>query len=180
MTELTDDGTIRYNTAAEGNQWNMDGRNEQAVNGVMIGDKARVIDVLIRLKMDIENAVDRITGISRGRVGVEMATTTATTSNNNLETSRTVTYDIFYYVKEYIDEVLTRMVEKAKPNFVENNPSLFGGIYSEEEFTFLMATREIALDHFTAYINDGRKELVIRQKIEQPISVGHQQWFSTD
>jgi len=167
MTELIDDGTLRYNTAAEGNQWNMDGRNDSAMNGVMIGDKARVIDVLIRLKMDIENAVDRITGISRGRVGMEMATTTATTSNNNLETSRTVTYDLFYYIKEYIDEVLTRMVEKGKLNFVENNPDLFGGIYSEDEFSFLMATREIALDQFTAYINDGRKELVIRQKIEQ-------------
>lgn len=166
MTELIDEGTLRFNTAAEGNQWNIDGRNENALTGVNIGDKARVIEVLIRLKMDIENAVDRITGISRGRVGMEMATTTATTSNNNLETSRTVTYDIFYYLKEFIDEVMTRMVDKGKLNFIENNPDLFGGIYAEDEFNFLMATREIALDQFTAYINDGRKELVVRQKIE--------------
>lgn len=166
MTELTDDGTIRFNTAAEGNKFAMDGKSEQALVGVNVGDKGRVIDVLLRLKQDIEFSIDRITGITRGRSGAEMATTTATTSNNNLESSRTTTYDFFYQIKEFFDEVMTRMVEKGKLNMVENNPELFGGIFSDEEFNFIKASNDIPLENFTAYINDGRKELYIIDKIE--------------
>ena len=166
MTELTDDGTIRFNTASEGNKFNMEGKSEQALSGVNVGDKGRVLDVLLRLKMDIENSVDRITGITRGRSGNEYATTTATTSNNNLESSRTVTYDFFYQSKIYFDEVMTRLCEKGKLNMIENNPDLFGGIFSDEEFNFIRATSDIPLENFTAYINDGRKELHIMDKIE--------------
>jgi hypothetical protein len=166
MTELTDDGTIRYNTASEGNKYNMEGKSEQALSGVNVGDKGRVLDVLLRLKMDIENSVDRITGITRGRSGNEYATTTATTSNNNLESSRTVTYDFFYQSKIYFDEIMTRLCEKGKLNMIENNPDLFGGIFSDEEFNFIRATSDIPLENFTAYINDGRKELHIMDKIE--------------
>jgi hypothetical protein len=166
MTELMDDGTVRYNTAAEGNKFGLDGRSEQALSGVNVGDKGRVLDVLLRLKMDIENSIDRITGITRGRSGSEFATTTATTSNNNLESSRTTTYDFFYQSKLFFDEVMTRLCEKGKLNFIENNPDYGGSVFSDDEFNFIRATSDIPLENFTATINDGRKELHVMDKIE--------------
>ena len=166
MTELSEEGTIRFNTASEGNKFNLEGKSEQALSGVNVGDKGRVVEVLLRLKTDIENSIDRITGITRGRTGNEFATTTATTSNNNLESSRTVTYDFFYQAKTFFDEVLTRLVEKGKLNMIENNPDLFGGIFSDEEFNFIKATSDIPLENFSAAINDGRKEMQIMEKIE--------------
>lgn len=166
MNELTEDGVIKYNTAAEGNKFGLEGRSEQAVTGINLGDKGRAIDTLLRLKMDIEAATDRITGITRGRTGGELATTTATTSNNNLETSRTVTYDIFYNGKEFFDEVMTRLVDKGKLNFIEYNPQVGSGLFTDEDFNFIMSTSDIALEFFNAYINDGRKESLIREKIE--------------
>jgi hypothetical protein len=167
MHDVYDDGVVQFNTAAEGNQGNIEGRGgETAISAVNVGDKARVIDVLIRLKADLENAQDRITGITRGRVGMERATTTATGANNNLEASRTVTYDLFFNAKEFTDEVMTRLCEKGKLNFVENNPEIFGGVFDEEEFEFINATADVVFENFVAYINDGRKEMQIREKIE--------------
>lgn len=167
MYGVTEDGVIRYNSSAEGNAAMIDAdSNKVGIGSVNLGQSQNLI-VLMNQAIDIERVMDKVTGMNDSRQGLAKATTTATANTNNVEASRSMTYDMFYFMKDYIERVLMKLAEKSKlnPNYIGSDAKKF--IFSDEEISYLIATKDLMLDNYAVTITDGRKEQQILEKLEQ-------------
>jgi len=164
--EISEDGVARYNSSAEGNRSGMESEsNKVGINVLNFGQNQNLI-VLMNHAMDIERVLDRITGMNDARQGVEKATTTATANTNNVEASRSMTYDLFYFMKEYMERVIAKLAEKTKLNWTTDGEDSRQFILSDEELQYLVATKNLMHHNYAATVTDGRKEQAILQKLE--------------
>lgn len=164
--DLSEDGYIRYNSSAEGNRSGMESEsNKVGIDVLSFGQNQNLI-VLINHAMDIERVLDRITGMNEARQGLEKATTTATANSNNVEASRSMTYDLFYFMNEYMNRVIMKLAEKTKINWVYLGEDSREFILSDEEMQYLVATKNLVYHNYAAAVTDGRKEQTILQKLE--------------
>lgn len=163
MYDLMEEGVVEINSSSEQNQGEYDGDKDFAKDFKSSGNQ--ILGQLFEAAIDIENTIERITSITPARQGLEKATTTATTASNNLEASRTSTYDLFYYITEFINESLMVLANKTKVNFqyLENWNNFE---FSDQEMKFLHATEELSFDDYGIVINDGRKDEEIKNKME--------------
>jgi len=167
LHEVTDDGIIVYNSSAEGNEGRVDrpGTGDVGIKEVDLGI-SRALPILLTHAMDIERTLDRITGLNEPRQGLTKATTTATSAMSDLESSRNMTYDLFYGVNIFINEVLSRLAEKTKINWAFLGQDKRALIISDEQYGYLKATKHLSNDDYGSYMTDGRKEKEISEKIE--------------
>ena len=165
--KMVETGEIIYDSSADGNVSQTQG-NGTGISSIKVGD-INVILQMANIAMSIEQTVERITGINESRSGLTKATATATTSNNNLEASRTMTYDIFWNVQRFGEKVMTVMCNKLKSNPVEVNPQYSYSLMDEEQYDRFISTADIMLSDFKAFINDGRKDAAIIDYIKQAI-----------
>lgn len=163
---ISEDGVMRFNTAAEGNQSGTEGMNPSGMNSVKVGDDQTLI-ALINNAMDIERVMDRLTGINENRQGLTKATTTATANVNNIEASRSMTYDLFYFMGIYIEETLKKLAEKTKLNRTYEGMDSRQFIMDESEIKHLVSTRNLRFDNYGVSVTDGKKEKDILAKVEQ-------------
>lgn len=163
---INEDGVMRYNTAAEGNNYGVEGQNIAGMDSVKVGDDQTLI-ALINNAMDIERVIDRLTGINENRQGLTKATTTATANVNNIEASRSMTYDLFYFMGIYIEMALMKLVEKSKLNVVYDGMDSRQFILDDAEIKHLVSTRNLRLYNYAVTISDGKKEKDIIAKVEQ-------------
>lgn len=170
LHSVSEDGVVRYNSAAEGNR----SASEVESNKVGIGSlnlgQSQVLVVLLNQAMDIERVMDRITGMNDSRQGLEKATATATTNINNVEASRSMTYDMFYFMKDYIERVLMKLCEKTKLNEVYYGEDSRQFIFSDEEIKYLVSTKNLIYHNYAVTVTDGRKEMDALRKIESLFS----------
>lgn len=157
---IQEDGIYRYNSSAEGNQSGRD-MERQAINSLNLGS-GETLNILVGQAMEIERTMDRITGINENRQGLTKATMTATANMNNIEASRSITYDLFYSMQDFMKMVLHKIAEKEK--FIYSQKESF--LFDESEKQFLKITKELAFDNYGVYLSDGRVEQEIRQKLE--------------
>lgn len=163
---ITEDGVVRFNSSAEGNTSGLDSKsNDVGIQAVNLGQNQNLL-ILLNQAMDIERVMDRVTGMNDNRQGVGKATTTATANVNNIEASRSMTYDLFYYMQQYIDRTLTKLIEKSKINKTYYGADQRQFIMDDGEIMYLMSTKDLALDNYGASITDGRKEKEILTKME--------------
>ena len=111
---LSEDGVVRYDSSVEGNRSASEIESNKVGVGALNLGQSQTLNVLAAQAMDIERIMDRITGMNESRQGLEKATATATTNINNVEASRSMTYDMFYFMKDYMERVLMKLCEKAK------------------------------------------------------------------
>ena len=131
-----------------------------------LGD-SQTISTLMQLALDIEQTLDRQTGMNNDRQGLGLASSTATMNQNNVNASLSMTYDMFQFMQFYINEVIGRLAEKVKINWswLENGGEEM--ILSDEEFGYLKATRDLSNDSYAAFVTDGKLEYEISRKLEQ-------------
>jgi hypothetical protein len=122
--------------------------------------------ILLNQAMDIERVMDRVTGMNDNRTGLTKATMTATANVNNIEASRSMTYDLYYFMQEYIERVLTKLAEKTKINKTYVGADQRQFILDDGEQMFLMSTKELDFDNYGVVITDGKKEKDILGKME--------------
>jgi hypothetical protein len=167
LHDLSEHGATTMNSAAEGA---VSGDDQTVIDRFVktfkLGD-SETIKTLITLALDIEQTLDRVTGMNDDRQGFGSASTTATTNQNNVNASISMTYDMFHFAQLYMNEVLSRLLEKVKINWTWLENDSHGMILSDEEYGYLKATRELSNDSYGAYITDGKFEFDVRRKLEQ-------------
>lgn len=166
--QMLDTGEIVYNTSADGNASETDSRRATGISSITLGSPETLLQ-LANMAMMIEQTAERLTGITEARSGSQKASTSATTSNNNLEASRSMTYDIFFNTQRFGEEVVTRMCNKLKSNPVEIDPNYSTSLFDEDEYERFMSTFDMTLSDFKAFINDGRKDAAIIDYLQQAI-----------
>lgn len=163
---ITEDGMIRFNSSAEGNTSGLELKsNEVGIQAINLGQNQNLL-ILLNQAMDVERVMDRVTGMNDNRQGLGKATTTATANVNNIEASRSMTFDLFYFMQEFIDRTLTKLCEKTKINKVYYGADQREFIMDDNETMYLMSTKDLAFDNYGVTISDGRKEKDIMMKLE--------------
>lgn len=176
LYDLAEHSILRYNTSSEGNvsQRNLEGV-DRIIQELDLG-LSQSFQQLIMLKNDIEKTIDRLTGINEDREGGIKATQTATGALQNLQASRSITNDIFFFAQQYISRTLMTLVENTKTNkkWLRSNQGdiLLGtGLASE-----LIRMDEVSFDSYDVYLSDGKREREVRdlalQLFPQEINAG--------
>lgn len=157
--EIDEHGILRFNSAAEGNQSGRD-MERQWINSVQLGS-GEPLRILIEQAMELEQTMDRITGLNENRQGLTKATMTATANVNNIEASRSITYDLFFCMYDFMERTLLKILEKEKLCHDENE-----FIFDDQELKYLKFTRDVRFANYYPYLSDGRIEAQIREKLE--------------
>lgn len=165
IQSIDEDGVIRINSSAEGNEGNIDSIAQNLVKAFDLGG-SKALANLMNQAMNIERTMERITGINDDRMGLTRPTSTATTNLNNLEASRTMTYDLFYFMGDYIKRTLLKLAAKTKLNYAHLKEDQRTFILSDDDIKFLEVTKDISYDDFGITITDGKKEAEVLAKIE--------------
>ncbi len=159
--EMTEESTMSYNSAEDGNEGQQTAERKQPFEVLDLGPSS-AFNVLITLGQEIEKLIDKITGINDNREGITRASETATGMNQSVEASRTITYPIFYFFSKFVENTLTKLLEKTKTNkdYIENE--IRGFLLSPKQSVSIVDYNKFALDEYGAFINDGRREESLR------------------
>lgn len=164
--ELAEHGVTTINSADPG--MTSDDREsivDRVVKSFKLGD-SQTIQTLLAIAVDIEQTLDRQTGMNNDRSGFGQASSTATTNTNNVNASVSMTYDMFQFMQYYINDVISMLAEKIKINWTWINGEGDGMILSDEQYGYLKATRDLTNDSYGAFVTDGRLEFDISRKLE--------------
>ena len=163
--DITEDGILTINSSADGNFGGTDVQN--AVNLIQELDLglSQSFNILIQLKNDIENTMDRVTGINESREGQSPVSQTATGTLQNIEASRSITRDVFYGHQIFMNKVFTLLAEKTKLNreYLESNRAKI--LLGDTGIKFIKASKELMFDDFDVKFNDSGKEAEIRNRV---------------
>ena len=165
LNQAAENGVIEVNSAADGNYSAEDVRNSKdLVKEIELG-AFKSLETMLVIKQNIEQSVDRITGINDARQGVTQATTKVSNNESNLEASRSTTYSIYYYANLFFEELLLRLVEKTKLNWLTDGGDNPGSIISTKEFGWLKVDKNIAIDSYSVYLSNGRENEAIKDRL---------------
>lgn len=167
LYDIDEHSVIRINSSGEQNYGATDVNNAtQLIQELDLG-LSQSFKILLELKYNIENTIDKISGINENREGYGKASQTATGANQSIEQSRSITKDLFYCHNLFMQELLRKLLEKRKTNWdwIESTQGsiLLGNMFSKH----LKVTREITNDDYGVALTDGRKEQEIRMKAER-------------
>ena len=162
MYDVVEHGVIQFNSAVDGIE-----SEQQIINAAQIIQSidlglTQSFEILLTLKNDIQNTIDKLTGINETREGLGRASATATGTMQNIEASRSITKDLFFMLQVYSSIFLTKMVDKVKINW-DYLKSLKGMFLDDDDMDFLKITEDICLDEFAAYFSDGREYNEVKQ-----------------
>ena len=163
IEDITEDGIITINSSYAMEQ-GIDPRQAAGINEFDLGS-SQALNVLLAQALDIERIVDKVTGMNDNRQGLTKATTTATTNVNNIEASRSMTYDMFFFMGRYTSRVLMKLVQKTKLN-MNYDMDYREFIYDDKTKNYFKITEDFSLDHYGVTITDGQKERAILAKAE--------------
>lgn len=164
--DIDEKGVVRYNSSSDGNKGVVDAQGDHVgISEINLGSNQALL-TLLNNALDIEQTMDKLTGINRSRQGFGAASSTATTNTTNVEASNTMTFDLFWFMNQFVQEVLERLIEKTKFNkaVLKEDSRMF--VYSDDDLHFMEATKDIQNDDFALIINDGRTENEILEKLE--------------
>ena len=167
LAQLDEDGLIQYDSSAEGNRSGLEaGSDKIGIKGLTFGESNNLI-ILLNHALDIERVLDRVTGMNDNRQGLTKATMTATANQNNIEASRSMTYDLFYFMTDYIERVLMKLCEKTKLNICWKGEDSRKFVLGEDQIQYLVATNKLIYDNYAVTLTDGKHEKDILSKLEQ-------------
>ena len=169
LYDLEDKGVIDINSKKrfdETGEGLTDGK--QVVGNINAGGSSSLIRDLIAVCLDLEHTLDTITAMNDSRKGTEMATTTATVGQNNLQASRSATYDNFYFTENVMQRAATQLVQKTK-SCIYNGSKEHYGYLSADDIAYMEATPEYFRDNFNARIVGGRRSQQIFSELSDII-----------
>jgi hypothetical protein len=164
--DISEDGIVTYDSSAEGNRSGTEAKsNEVGITSIDLGEN-QSLAILMNQAMDIERVMDRITGMNDNRQGLAKATSTATANVNNIEASRSMTYDLFYFMNAYLERMLMKLAEKTKLNKTVLGKDTRRFIFSDDQLAYLVATKDLDKDNYGIKVTDGKKERDVITKLE--------------
>jgi hypothetical protein len=167
LYDIEEHSVIRFSSSSEQNYGAVDVENAvQVIRELDLG-LSQSFKILLEVKYNLENTIDKITGINENREGMGKASQTATGANQSIEQSRSITKDLFFCHNLFMQELLRKLLEKRKTNWdwidSMSGSILLGDMYSQH----LKVTKEITNDDYGVILSDGRKEQEIRQKADR-------------
>lgn len=160
------DSFIDIDSSAAGNMAGKDLNINQVFKEIDLGVSGS-FQVLMQMKRDIIEMVDMITGINNARQGQTSASSTVTNNMQNLESSRTITEPLFYYMTKYAENVMNGMIETGKLVYGLYQTNKAKILLGDEKFRFLQITKDIAFARYQAELVNPRWEDQIRQRMRQ-------------
>lgn len=157
--DIDEKGILRYNSSAEGNESGRD-MERDILSSTQLGS-GEPLRILVEQAMQVEHTMDKITGLNENRQGLAKATMTATANMNNIEASRSITYDLFYSMTHFMERVLMKITEKEKLCIQDED-----FIFDETQNRYLTITKDLKFANYYPYLTDGREEQLIRDKLE--------------
>ena len=163
--DITENGVITINSSAEGNFSNTDVQNAVKLIQELDLGLSQSFDILLKVKNDVENTMDRITGINESREGQSPTSQTATGTMQNIEASRSITRDIFYGHQMFMNRLFSNLVEKTKLNakYLDSNRAKI--LLGDNGINFIKASSDFMFDDFDVKFTDGGREKEIRDKV---------------
>lgn len=169
LYDLEDSGLIEYDSKERYDETGESITNgSQVIGAVNAGGSSNLIRDLISICMDIERVIDVVTGMNNSRKGTEQATATATTAQNNLQASRSVTYDLFYFTENHMQRAFTHLIQKTKSALYSGSQEMYAYLPSED-IAYLEESPEYFTDNFQARIVGGRRSQQIFSEISDAI-----------
>jgi len=165
LHDMADDGVYFYNSAQEGNATGKNIDVGQHVKEIDLG-VSRTIEILIPLKMQLQDMADRLTGIPDERMGQIAPQSTVTNAQSNIAASRTITEPMFYFMDRFTERVFSRILEAIKVSWGVMASSEADMIVGDAAKGFFKATSNIANDDYGATLIDGREEAMIRSTLD--------------
>jgi hypothetical protein len=169
LHDLDDKGILTFSSKDKFNETGeqiLDGK--QIIGAVNSGSSSSMISELISICIDIERVADSITGINAARKGTEKATTTATTSENNLQASRSVTYDNFYFAESHMQRAFTHLIQKTKSAIYAGSKEAYAYL-SPDDIAYLEESPDYFKDNFQARIVGGRRSQQIFAELNEVV-----------
>lgn len=163
--DITEDGVITINSSAEGNFSNTDVMNAANLIQELDLGLSESFSILLNVKNDISNTMDRITGINESREGQGAVSMTATGTLQNVEASRSITRDLFYGHQVFMNKLFSLLAEKIKLNeeYLDSNRTKI--LLGDAGIQFIKASKELMFDDFDIKFSDGGKEKEIRDRV---------------
>ena len=167
---MTNDSIVFYNSSEDGRVGEGNVGQIPGFSSVDIG-ASNSLQVLINLKIDIQQTAERLSGLSDERMGFTPASATATNAERDREASNAVTYPMFYAMNRFEQTVLTRMVEKAKIKIASGGLPIANTILGDEVYNFIVASKDIGNDDYIVMVDDAKKNNDTKAVIRQYMSV---------
>jgi len=166
MYKIENDQFIDYNSAAAGN---FAGRNLDPASMFKEIDLglSSSFEYLLRMKQDIMNNLNQITGINENREGNIAASSTVTNAQSAIANSRTITEALFYGMNEFVQILLQSVVEYSAISFAFYKSEKGEQILGTEKHKFLQVTKEVGYRNYGVHIEDGGRYMDIKQRMNQ-------------
>lgn len=126
---------------------------------------------MIQMKNEIKRELDDITGINSAREGGAPASSTVANNMQNLESSRTITEPMFYYMTKFCEKVMLTLVETGKLVWGLYQPNKAKMILGDERYAFMQATSKIAWASYMVELVNPRWEQAIMERMRQMADV---------
>lgn len=162
---IINDGIMIINSAQTGNRFKSQIEVQGQIKEVDLGI-SQSFQQLVAIKVNLEDTIDRLSGVNENREGQIAASSTASNAISAINASRSITLPMFYMFGRYTEEVLTRVAEKTKLAWVYLNPDEGRRVIGDSGQGFYEVTKEFAHDDYTTFIGDGLKDRELRDKIE--------------
>lgn len=166
LYNLTNEGVVFFNSSEDGNEGAKTFEQQIGLGQVDLG-VSTTINTLIPLKVDIEQTVDRITGILNTRSGIIQASATVSNTQQSLQASRTTTAALFYFFGEYIERIIRLTLEMSKISWGVLRPDIGKMMLGVEKFQFLSGIENIAFHDYGYQMADITKDQTVRDMLRQ-------------
>jgi hypothetical protein len=162
LSEITNDGIITVNSAADQNR----GQRDIDITGIKEVDLglSNSFQTLFNLLVTLENAANKITGLNENRQGDIAASSTVTNAQSAIKASRTISEPLFYFFRRYVEEVMLKLACDLKLSTVFFNTGV-EHIIGDSALNYLKITQDFAFDDYGVYISDGGKEVELKERL---------------
>jgi hypothetical protein len=165
MFDMTEEGVVKVNSIEEGNYYARDVLNAaELVKKLDLGPGTTLND-LVSMKIAIEKTIDRITGVNEEREGLSSSSQTATGTIENINASRNITKDIYFFLNEFMEKSLLKLLEKTKlnRNYLERLSTKFK--YGDNLVEFMKILDELPLTEIGLKLTDGKEVEDIKSRV---------------
>jgi hypothetical protein len=170
MYQVLNDGYIDWNSAASGN-YSM--KNLEMVNAIREVDLglSQSFEYLTKIKQQIVNDLNQITGINENRQGDIAASSTATNANSAIQASRTITEPIFFGFNGFVSKVMQTVVDSSAVSWAFYKTEKGDQILGTEKHKYLRVTKELGFRDYGVHIEDGGKYAEIKQMMNRAMEI---------
>lgn len=166
LFDIANDGILSINTAQDGSRGGRELNVQGGINEVDLGISASM-QYLLGLKIDIQNTLDKLTGINENREGQIAASSTATNAQSSIQASRTITEPMYYFMNRFMENVFDSICAHTKITWGLLESKKAANIIGDTGVGFFKATKDLMNCDFATFISDGGNELKVRELINR-------------